>query len=161
MKREIPILISLSVALSAFCTPIRSFAAVSPAQSAEVRERNNRAALLQKRHIFAQAVEEYNKCLEIDPTNQVVRRNLALALTDWGSAYFNQKKYPEAQQAWLDALKIEPNLPSPRHNLQVLDQTCQRLGIQIGGGGDDGGPPDAAAADAPPPDDAAPPERKG
>ncbi len=67
MKREIPVLISLSVALSAFCTPIRSFAAVSPAQSAEVRERNNRAALLQKRHIFAQAVEEYNKCLEIDP----------------------------------------------------------------------------------------------
>jgi hypothetical protein len=91
-----------------------------------------RGNALMARRQYGPAIDEYQKCFEIDPNNQVAKGNIALAHNNWGILYFSQKKYDEANAEWQQSLKIQPNQVSARRNLQILQATLDRLGLQLG-----------------------------
>lgn len=67
-------------------------------------ERATRAA---ERRQFTQAEEEWKKVLELDPHSPRALHNL-------GMVYYLERKYPEAEAALEEALKVEPSLASGR-----------------------------------------------
>jgi tetratricopeptide (TPR) repeat protein len=66
-------------------------------------------------HLFAmeQAKHDYEQALTLEP-------NLAEALSNLGSIYFNEKDYGRAEKYYRKALKIEPKSAVIYHNLGML-----------------------------------------
>ncbi len=58
-------------------------------------------------------IDWYNKLLEVEPNNTQAR-------TDIGTAQFNLGNFGEAKNAWLETLKINPNVVEVHYNLGFL-----------------------------------------
>ena len=115
---------SLAIAwLSA--TPTR---AATPDQLMEVREHINKGNLLLGRRQFQQALDEYEKCLMIDPGNQPAKDNIVLAHNNWAIMFFSQRRYDQAKGEWEEALKLNPYDRNVKRNLQILKVTIDHLG---------------------------------
>lgn len=67
------------------------------------------------------AAIEYNKWTILDPSSAEAWYNL-------GGAYFNQRKYAKAKQAWERSLQINPNYADAKRLLPMI--TPQMLGQQ-------------------------------
>src|SRR3989442_714059 len=73
-----------------------------PAQAQSPRERQlaardhvNQGNYLMGQNHFPEAIDEYKKALEIDPTNSVAKDNIITCHINWGNFYVRQRKYPE------------------------------------------------------------------
>jgi len=99
---------------------------------------------------YEQAVAEYEKCMEIDPTSAVVKENLALAHNNWGISLYGQKKLQEAYSEFQEALSVYPNFSLAKSNIAKLEAAAERLGMQLGKADQRPEPPQEKAADEPP-----------
>ncbi len=76
-----------------------------------------------KKGMFPEAIAEFKKGLAIDSTNSDLWYNL-------GGAYYSNRQYAEAAQAWNITLKINPNYTKARQGLQAAIQAMTVTGQQ-------------------------------
>jgi len=76
---------------------------------------------LEADHDYAKAVEDFDKAISIDPTNEVARDYLGIAM-------LNQGKVKEAIDAFQKALEINPTDEDARKHLAVAMQSPARSG---------------------------------
>src|SRR5438132_11872501 len=62
----------------------------------EARDHVNQGNYLMGQSHFQEAIDQYKKALEIDPTNSVAKDNIVTCHINWGNFYVRQRKYPEA-----------------------------------------------------------------
>ncbi|PWT97215.1 MAG: hypothetical protein C5B53_08365 [Candidatus Melainabacteria bacterium] len=98
------------------------------ASYAEVRNDINRGNTYLSRNLFKQAIDEYEKCLELDPDNSYAKSNIVLAHNNWGIFYYQQGKYDLAKEQWETALHLSPNDRKARYNLGICQQAMARQG---------------------------------
>jgi len=120
----------LSFAGSAFAAPARQANKGPTGPLAQYVSEGNRLLTL---HQFQPSIVQYEKALELDPKNPVVKENLALAHNNWGIFLFNnQKKIQEAYSQFQEALEIFPSLAIAKSNMTKLEAVAQRMGMQLG-----------------------------
>ena len=122
------ILLTLLVLLPTQNVPAWS---LSREEFAQLQEHNSRGNTYMGQRNFQYALNEYNTCLEIDPTNQVAKDNIVLLHNNWGASLFQQKKFHEAKQQWEQALKLNPHDHNALHNMAYLKATLDKLGIPL------------------------------
>jgi tetratricopeptide (TPR) repeat protein len=83
------------------------------AKSDEAIRRNNYGAELVKQGRLPEAIAEFQRAVELDPTYVAAQRNL-------GYAYDRQGKVEEAVAAYRKAIELEPGDMTTRNNLGVL-----------------------------------------
>jgi tetratricopeptide (TPR) repeat protein len=98
------------------------------ASYAEVRNDINRGNMYLSRNLFQQAIEEYQKSLDLDPGNSYARSNIVLAHNNWGIFYYQQGKYELAKEQWETALRLSPNDRKAKYNLSICQQAMARQG---------------------------------
>ncbi|MBI4482770.1 MAG: VCBS repeat-containing protein [Acidobacteria bacterium] len=108
--------------------PVGSQTAVAegpaPAKSSSldprVYQHNNLGIAHLEQRSFAQAAEEFQKALEIDPGFLLARVNL-------GIAYFNLPEYEKAEAAFKKALEADPGQPHVRYGLGLIYKNQNKL----------------------------------
>lgn len=110
-----------------FCGLI-PYASAQDQKQAEIRAAIAKGNSLMARNLYKQAVDEYEKCLEIDPENSYAKSNIVLAHNNWGIYHFNQGQYDLAKEQWQCALRLNPGDRLARYNLNVWQKTMARLG---------------------------------
>jgi len=130
IKSALPLFLTLMIVITLF-----PFQRLNPAycQSEDSQAEASRLAINKGNYylthnLFAQAIAEYEKSLELDPQNHYARGNLVLAHNNWGIFYFNQGKYDLAKQEWQTALRLSPNDRNARNNLATWQQAMVRMG---------------------------------
>jgi len=124
------ILLFLLIFLS---TSPASFGKNQPSSDTQKTIRNviGNANNLMARQLFSQALEEYQKCLDIDPGNTIVKANIVLLHNNWGIAHFHKEEYQLAKAEWEEALKLSPNDHNARNNIRILEQTLTQNGLNL------------------------------
>jgi tetratricopeptide (TPR) repeat protein len=92
------------------------------------REHVNRGNVYMSRRQFQEALDEYQKAIDLDPTNAAARNNIILTHLNWGAVNFAQNKFDEALAEWETVLKLDPYNQNAKHNINVLKQTLARRG---------------------------------
>ncbi|HEY9871254.1 MAG TPA: tetratricopeptide repeat protein [Candidatus Obscuribacterales bacterium] len=90
------------------------------------REHVNRGNVCLNRRQFQEALDEYQKAIDLDPTNAVARNNIVQTHLNWGAVNFAQNKFDEALAEWETVLKLDPYNQNAKHNINVLKQTLAR-----------------------------------
>ncbi|MCA9805112.1 MAG: hypothetical protein KC777_24250 [Cyanobacteria bacterium HKST-UBA02] len=104
----------------------------TPAQM-QLREHINKGNNLLNHRQFQEAINEYEKAMEVEPGNQIARDNIALTHDKWGFFLFHQNNFKEARLQWEEALKVNPSHANARRNLQILEMHLKRLGLNEDG----------------------------
>jgi tetratricopeptide (TPR) repeat protein len=126
VSRARPILaISLiAIGLNPLFPAVRAWAV----DSDEVRNSINQGNNYLNHNCFKQAIDEYEKCLDIDPDNGYAKSNIVLAHNNWGIFYFRQGKYELAKEQWQIALRLSPSDRKAKYNLDICQQALARMG---------------------------------
>jgi tetratricopeptide (TPR) repeat protein len=98
----------------------------------KVRDHVDKGNFYLARMNFKQALDEYEQCLRIDPSNQVARDNIVLCHNNWGIHYFKQNKYDLAKAEWEKALKLNPYDRNAKINMGILKATMAKSGADVG-----------------------------
>jgi len=109
------------------------------------RDHVNKGNSLMARRLFAEAIGEYQKAIDLDPGNSAAKANIVLTHLNWGALHFQQNKFDEATAEWETVLQLDPYNQSAKHNLSVLKQTLARRGQQAGAQKAEGAPGASAA----------------
>lgn len=99
------------------------------ADTAALREHVNRGNQLMARRQFAAAQSEYEAAKKIDPSNQIVKHNLAELFNNWGVTYFRQKSYGEAIAQFQKCLAVMPGHGNAKYNIQLCRRAMQNEGM--------------------------------
>ena len=95
----------------------------------ELRELVNRGNQLMVRRQFAAAQAEYEAAKKLEPSNQIVKHNLAELFNNWGINYFQQKSYAEAIAQFQKCLAILPGHGNAKYNIQLCRRAMQNQGM--------------------------------
>jgi tetratricopeptide (TPR) repeat protein len=93
-----------------------------------IREGVNRGNYYMAHNLFKRAIDEYEKCLDLDPDNSYAKGNIILAHNNWGIYHFHQGEYDLAKKEWEMALRLDPNDRNARNNLAIWQRTMARMG---------------------------------
>ncbi len=120
-------LLPLAISLSALtlCHPIYA----QESDSSDLREHVNRGNQLMARRQFAAAQAEYEAAKKIDPSNQIVKHNLAELFNNWGVTYFRAKSYSEAIAQFQKCLAVMPGHGNAKYNIQLCRRAMQNQGM--------------------------------
>lgn len=97
----------------------------------KLREHVNKGNIYLSRLNFQQALDEYEECLRIDPSNQTARDNIVLCHNNWGICYFKQMKYAPAKAEWEKALKLNPFDRNAKTNMTILKNVMAKSGTGL------------------------------
>lgn len=114
------------LAVLAFCPVALSQA--SKLDQMQSREHVNRGNVYLNRRQFQEALDEYQRAIDLDPTNAVARNNIVQTHLNWGAVNFAQNKFDQALSEWETVLKLDPYNQNAKHNINVLKQTLARRG---------------------------------
>lgn len=103
-----------------------------PQYITQVREHINKGNALLGRRLFAEAIGEYQKALDLDASNIAARRNIAETHNNWGIYWYSMRRYNDAMREWEITLELEPNHFNAKRNLVLLKQFAARQGIKLG-----------------------------
>ncbi|HEY9717251.1 MAG TPA: tetratricopeptide repeat protein, partial [Trichormus sp.] len=120
----------LVAALTAAWLPANSSSAATAEQMMELREHINKGNTYLAHNQFDKALDEYDKCLMIDPGNSAAKENIILAHNNCGMMFYYQKRYADAKAEWDEALKLNPYDRNIKRNLGILKTTLERLDQQ-------------------------------
>lgn len=112
-------------------TTIMAGAAPPQFDLAKLHEHANKGNQHLSRMNFELALNEYEECLRIDPSNQTVRDNIVLCHNNWGIYYFKQMKYALAKAQWERALKLNPADRNAKTNMAILKNVTAKSGIDL------------------------------
>lgn len=90
------------------------------------RDHVNQGNYLMGQNHFQEAIDEYKKALEIDPTNSVAKDNIITCHINWGNFYVRQRKYNEALKEYQTCLILNPYNPKALNNINVVKATMSR-----------------------------------
>lgn len=114
-------------------TAVLAVGAPAPAAAQSPRERQlaardhiNMGNSLMGQNHFAEAIEEYKKALEMDPTNSVAQDNIVTCHINWGNFFVRQRKYDEAIKEYETCLVLNPHNAKALYNLKIVKQTRAR-----------------------------------
>src|SRR5262249_34729852 len=88
----------------------------------------NKGNAFMARRQFQDALDEYQKAIDLDPSNAAARNNILLTHLNWGAVHFAQNKFDDAMQEWETVLKLDPYNQNAKHNINVLKQAVARRG---------------------------------
>ncbi len=97
----------------------------------QARDLVNKGNTCLSRRLFQEALDEYQKAIDLDPSNAAARNNIVLTHLNWGAVYFGLNKFDEAMQEWETVLKLDPYNQNAKHNINVLKQTAARRGASV------------------------------
>jgi tetratricopeptide (TPR) repeat protein len=117
-------------ALTAAWLPANSSSAATAEQMMQLREHINKGNTYLAHNQFDKALDEYDKCLMIDPGNSAAKENIILAHNNCGMMFYYQKRYADAKAEWDEALKLNPYDRNIKRNLGILKSTLERLDQQ-------------------------------
>jgi len=125
--------------VSILMAPSTSEAQTARSNQMAGREHEQKGNYYLGRNMFEEAIQEYEKALDLDPGNTVARDNIVLTHNNKGALFFRQKKYDEAMGEWQKALQLDPYCKLAKNNIAILKATMARQGIQPASkeGGDD------------------------
>jgi tetratricopeptide (TPR) repeat protein len=72
-----------------------------------------------KKHLWAEAIEDWQKVLTVDPTHQRAKNNMFHSLIALGYSYAEHELYAEAIDLWEKALHMNPDNGELLHNLAI------------------------------------------
>src|SRR5271154_2298524 len=67
---------------------------------AEIRSLIDRGNYLLSKRQFQQAIDTYQKVLDLEPNNPYAKINILLTHNDWGIFYFQNGNYESAKSEW-------------------------------------------------------------
>lgn len=130
------------VTLSGFCfvlivlLAIAGPAVAGPVASQEpmmdnsaLRDHVNNGNQLMMRGQFAAALSEYEAAKTLEPSNSVVKRNIAEVHNNWGVSYFKQKHYSDAISHFQKCLANYPGHRNAQYNMMLCRRAMEREGI--------------------------------
>ncbi len=82
---------------------------------------------LQKR-LFADANQEWQRILALDPTHRRAKNNLMFSLIQLGYSYANHELYDEAIEVWSEAARMNPDSDEMVQNLSLACEHAGRHG---------------------------------
>jgi tetratricopeptide (TPR) repeat protein len=97
----------------------------------EIRGLINKGNYLLSKRQFQQAIDAYQRVLDLEPNNPYAKTNILLAHNDWGIFYFQNGNYESAKSEWDKALSIDANDRNARNNLVVLQRTLAKMGKSL------------------------------
>ncbi|MEQ8191140.1 MAG: SUMF1/EgtB/PvdO family nonheme iron enzyme [Candidatus Eremiobacterota bacterium] len=101
--------------------------------SNNITECKNKGNILCKQEKYQEAIECYNKALNIDPEDVYIKNNKGLALYNKGLTLYEQGKYQEAIEFYNSSLKIDPQniyaLKNKELCLEKLLKKCQEFDV--------------------------------
>ncbi len=132
LKQCSPIAVSLLLFLSTADAGTAPALGQEPPYMTQVREHINKGNGLLGRRLFAEAIGEYQKALDLDASNVAARHNIAETHNNWGIYWYGMRKYNDAMREWEITLELEPNHFNAKRNLVLLKQFAARQGIKLG-----------------------------
>lgn len=75
-----------------------------------------------RRKLLKEAVDDWMRVTEIDPTNQRAKNNLLAAFIRLGYSYANHKLYEEAVEVWEKATRMDPDNEQIIHNIALASE---------------------------------------
>lgn len=99
------------------------------ADDSNLRDHVNRGNQLMSRRQWAAAQAEYEAARKLEPSNQIVKHNLAELFNNWGVSYFRQKSYAEAIAQFQKCLGVMPGHPNAKYNIQLCKRAMQNEGM--------------------------------
>jgi hypothetical protein len=105
--------------------------ALSQAEMVSVRQMITKGNALMMRKQFRSAIDEYEAALEIDPTNDIAKLNIAETHNNWGIQYYSQKNFKEAITEWQRCLKANPNHLKAKRNIDIALQAAADQGVDL------------------------------
>jgi tetratricopeptide (TPR) repeat protein len=97
---------------------------VAPSPSVQINEQGNQAL---HNGDNAEAERLYRQALQLNPSDDVIRNNVALAINAQGNDAYNKRDWVEAERLYRLALQISPHDVTMRRNLAV---TITERGLQ-------------------------------
>lgn len=125
-KARISVVFAASILMLA--TPTLTNAQPDHVQLGNLVNRGN--ALLRANH-FQEAVQTYQKVLELDPNCAVAKDNIAETYNNWGIFYFKQHKFREALEQLDKCLSLKPNHANARRNLSIVNNAASQMGVNV------------------------------
>ncbi len=91
-----------------------------------VRTLMQRSFKLASKRQWEDAVAEWKRVLEVDPTHQRARNNILHSYVTLGYSYAEHELYPQAVDLWEKALQMNPDEPALLHNLALAYEKSSR-----------------------------------
>ncbi|MFW6303778.1 MAG: J domain-containing protein [Candidatus Sumerlaeota bacterium] len=94
----------------------------SETQSQLVGALMNRSYHKVKRRLWAEAIDDWRRILDMEPSNQRAKNNLLYSYITLGYSYANHGLYDEALELWGKALKMNPEEDDLIHNMAIASE---------------------------------------
>lgn len=88
-----------------------------------VRQYNIKGNIALSKKSFQEAIDYYQEALKLDPSNAIMKRNIAVAHNNWALYLASRQQKEEAIEHWKQCLKVDPGFTSARNNLKVMQMT--------------------------------------
>jgi hypothetical protein len=80
---------------------------------------------------FAEALKTYEEAEKYEPSNAIIKDNIAKVYNNWAIWFTKQKKYREAQEKLVKCMEIAPGYGQARTNLALLKRMALEDGIDL------------------------------
>lgn len=91
----------------------------------------NKGNYLMASQKFAEALKTYEEAQKYEPSNAVIKENIAKVYNNWAIWYTRQKKYREAQEKLQKCLEIMPGYSQARTNMGLLKRMAMDDGMDL------------------------------
>lgn len=91
----------------------------------------NKGNYLMASQKFAEALKTYEEAQKYEPSNAVIKENIAKVYNNWAIWFTRQKKYHEAQEKLQKCLELMPGYSQARTNMGLLKRMAMDDGIDL------------------------------